>query len=134
MAQNQEQIEARLCDYIEGTLTDAERADIEKHLASNAQHRRLIEQLLKTRHLVRQLPRAKAPADVSETLQGQLERSILLGGGPADLPPSTLRIGAWSRWGMFAAAACLMIALGTTIYFVLRNPKPTFEMASMSKP
>ena len=134
MATNQEQIEARLCDYIEGTVTEAERADIEKHLAANPQHRRLIDQLLKTRHLIRQLPRAKAPADVSETLQGQLERSILLGANPEEHQASSLRIGAWSRWGTLAAAACLMIALAGTIYLVLRNPRQSFEIAVMTKP
>jgi anti-sigma factor RsiW len=130
MTQNQEQIEARLCDYVEGTLTDAERADIEKHLASNPQHRKLIGELLKTRDLVRKLPRAKAPQDVAETLQGQLERSVLLGSMPDELPASHLRIGFWSRFRAIAAMLILAAGLGSVVFFMLRNTRSP-ELATL---
>src|SRR2546423_1585398 len=130
MTQNQEQIEARLCDYVEGTLTDAERADIEKHLASNPQHRKLIGELLKTRDLVRKLPRAKAPTDVAETLQGQLERSVLLGAMPNDLPASHLRIGFFSRFRAIAAMLILASGLATVVFFMLRNTRSP-ELATL---
>ena len=45
MPQNQEQIEARLAAYIDGELDANERAEIEKHLENNPQHKQLIEEL-----------------------------------------------------------------------------------------
>jgi hypothetical protein len=131
MAQNQEQIEARLCEYVEGTLTDDQRAEIEKHLASNPQHRKLIGELLKTRDLVRQLPRATAPPDVSETLQGQLERSVLLGTMPDELEGSRLRIGFWSRMRAIAAVLLLAAGLGAAGFYVLRNARSPLELATL---
>jgi hypothetical protein len=131
MAQNQEQIEARLCDYLEGTLNETERTEIEKHLAGNPQHRKLMDELLKTRQMMRQLPRAKAPADVSETLQGQLERSVLLGVMPEETPPSGMRIGLWSRLGGIAAVLLLALGLGAATFYVLRNTRSRPELASL---
>src|SRR5438128_1671440 len=80
MAQNQEQIEARLAAYIDGELDATERAEIEKHLAANPQHKALIEELSGQRDLLKALPHEQAPPEIAETIQGQLERSVLLGG------------------------------------------------------
>ena len=52
MSQNQEIIEAKLCAYIDGDLDPEGRAEIEKHLEANPQHRRLLESLKATRDLV----------------------------------------------------------------------------------
>src|SRR5262245_14908279 len=128
MAANQEQIEARLCDYVEGTLTDAERADIEKHLAQNPQHRKLIAELMKTKDFVRRLPRVNAPTDVSETLQGQLERSVLLGSMPEEVAASGMRIGIGSRLRAIAAVLFLAIGLGTIMVYMLRNTRTLPEL------
>ena len=46
MSQNQEIIEAKLCAYIDGVLDADGRGEIEKHLKSNPQHRRLLPPLL----------------------------------------------------------------------------------------
>ena len=42
MSDSQENIEARLCDYIEGELDSAGRAEIEQHLDATPEHRELI--------------------------------------------------------------------------------------------
>ena len=42
---NTENIEAKLCAYVDGELDEAGRAEIEAHLAANVQHRQLIEEL-----------------------------------------------------------------------------------------
>ena len=39
---NTEQIEAKLCAYVDGELDAAGRAEIEQHLAANPQHRALV--------------------------------------------------------------------------------------------
>ena len=77
-----ENIEAMLCAYIEGDLDDAGRAQIEKHLQENPRHQKLIQELMTTRDLVRDLPRVKAPVDVGESVRGRVERSILLDDSP----------------------------------------------------
>ena len=46
MSQNQEIIESKLCAYIDGELDPEGRAEIERHLEANPQHRRLLESLL----------------------------------------------------------------------------------------
>src|SRR5262245_58072052 len=112
MAQNQEQIEARLCAYIDGELDAAERAEIEKHLASNPVHRKLIEELTGQRDLLKGLPREKAPAEISETLQSQLERSVLLGTPGEAMDEPILRINRWPQRGAIAAIIMLTAGLG----------------------
>src|SRR5215213_7222467 len=74
-----ENIEAKLAAYVDGELDEARRAEIERYLAGNPQHRKLIEELTVTRQYVRDLPRESAPADVADMLSQQLERAALLG-------------------------------------------------------
>src|SRR4051812_15318112 len=101
---NTENIEAKLCAYVDGELDAAGRAEIEAHLASNPQHRQLMAELNGQRGLLRGLPRAKAPDDLLETVQTQLERSVLLdpnagaGAGSTGEPHVAGRIGAWSQF------------------------------------
>ena len=54
---NTEQIEAKLCAYVDGELDAAGRAEIEAHLAANPQHRELLTELMAQRELLRELPR-----------------------------------------------------------------------------
>src|SRR5579863_7590337 len=121
MSQNQEIIEAKLCGYIDGELDAEGRVEIEKHLEANPQHRRLLESLKATRDLLRWLPREQAPPELSETLNGQLERSVLL-----DYEGDALRIRAWPR--VFAAAAIILLTagLGVAVFYALpRSQKPS---------
>lgn len=114
MSQNQEIIEAKLCAYIDGELDPEGRAEIEKHLEANPQHRRLLESLKATRDLVRWLPRESAPSELAETLNGQLERSVLL-----DYDGDSLRPRILPR--VFAAAAIVVLTAGlaAAVYFAL---------------
>src|SRR3954454_12878269 len=80
MAENVEEIEAKLAAYVDGELTPAERVEIETYLQTNPSHRSLLQDLVAHRDLLRKLPREKAPGDCTEGFQGQLERDILLGG------------------------------------------------------
>ena len=116
MSQNQEIIEAKLCGYIDNELDPQERVEIEKHLEANPQHRRLLESLKATRDLLKWLPRESAPPEVAETLNGQLERSVLLDEGTEALRP-----GIWPR--IFAAAAIILLTAGLGIAVYLTLPK-----------
>ncbi len=129
MPQNQEQIEARLCAYIDGELDTTESAEIEKHLEANPQHRQLIKELMAQRDLLHSLPREKAPPEIVETIQGQLERSVLLGspGDGGDI--QSMRISRWSHRGAIAAILLLAAGLGFLVYKVLPSNKPPAEFA-----
>src|SRR5580698_6426103 len=129
MPQNQEEIEAKLAAYIDGELDAAGRAEIEKHLQANPQHRTLISDLMQQRELVRSLPRTNAPAEISETLQGQLERSVLLGSGVDAGDDTSMRMSPWPHRGAIAAIVLLTAGLSFLVYKVLPSNKPSPELA-----
>lgn len=118
MESSKEKIEAQLCAYVDGELDDAQRAEIEQHLAANPQHQALIAELRAASGLLRDLPRVAAPIELNESLCGQLERSSLL--NPVDDHSDPLRSS--NRWPQFTAVAAVLIlavGLGLVIYFVL---------------
>jgi hypothetical protein len=126
MSEN-ENIEARLCSYVEGDLDPAGRADIEKYLLANPQYRPLIEELARTRGLLRKLPRESAPAELLETLSGQIERSALLGDDVGDVAGTrTNRLPHLAAW---AAVLVLTGGLAAVIYRVLPSNKAQSELA-----
>jgi len=119
---NSEDIEARLCAYIEGSLSPDEQAEIERHLAAHPQHRQMIHDLIRTRNLVGTLPRVNAPEDLCDGLQGQLERSMLLSGGltpthAASLNPRPRRL---SHLAIVGVVCLLSLGFGSVVYYVLR--------------
>jgi hypothetical protein len=120
---NTENIEAKLCAYVDGDLDAAGRAEIEAHLAANPQHRQLMTELMAQRDLIRDLPRVKAPEDLLESMHSQLERSVLLGQG-ANQADVAGRINRLPQ--VFAVAAVLLLAIGlmAVIYFVLPQNSP----------
>jgi hypothetical protein len=119
MSQSSEQIEAKLCAYLEGELDEEGRAEIEKHLAANPAHRKLLAEVARTRELVRALPRESAPGDLCETLQGQLERSVLLDDAPDAHSHTAMRIGRWRPILAMAAMVALASGLAAVVYFGL---------------
>jgi hypothetical protein len=129
MSESQENIEARLIAYLEGQMDLGDRAEIERHLAANPTHRKLLDELRRTREFVVALPKAKAPSELVDVLQGQLERSALLDDMSAD-EAGTLRIGRGSRWPQIisvAAVVLLAVGLGAIVYVALphESSRPT---------
>jgi hypothetical protein len=124
MSQNQEIIESKLCAYIDGELDPEGRAEIEKHLEANPQHRRLLESLRATRDLLRWLPREPAPAEIAETLNGQLERSVLLNYEGEQLGPSI-----WPKVFAAAAIVALTAGLGVAVYYALPKSQSPAQLA-----
>lgn len=114
MSQNQEIIEAKLCAYVDGELDPDGRAEIEKHLEANPQHRRLLESLRATRDLLKWLPREPAPPELAETLNGQLERSVLL-----DDDQETRQWHVFPRILAAAAIIVLTVGLAAAVFFAL---------------
>ncbi|HTL31247.1 MAG TPA: hypothetical protein VL282_18590, partial [Tepidisphaeraceae bacterium] len=118
-----ETTEAKLCAYVDGDLDAAGRAEIEKYLETNPQHRKLLEELKQTRDLMRALPRASAPPDIGETLHGQLERSLLLNDLDAEPAPDTMRISSGAQFRAIAAVLVLALGLGALVYYMLPSSK-----------
>ncbi len=118
MGHESESIEAKLAAYIDGELDAAGRADIERTLAATPRYRVLLEQLSRTRQLLQDLPRERAPADLMEGFTGQLERAALF--GDDDRPVVAGRIGRWMpRLAAAASIGLLAIGLGVIVYYVL---------------
>jgi len=126
---NSEDIEARLCDYIEGELSASDRADIERHLESHPRHREMIKALIQSRRLVGELPRAKAPGDMTELLQGQLERSMLLG-APTDSETRGMR--QVSRIAAMMVVLILSVGVGAGIYFMVHTASNAAHLPPMA--
>src|SRR6478735_4014254 len=118
MDSRKEKIEAQLCAYIEGELDDADRADIERHLQTNPQHKSLIAELRRHRDLLQTLPRATIPGDLNENLTGQLERSALLSDDD-ETAEAGVRINRWPQLTAVAAVIILAVGLGIVVYYVL---------------
>lgn len=118
-----ENIEAMLCAYIEGDLDAAGRAQIEKHLQEHPQHRKLIQELMAMRDLVRGLPRVKAPLDVGESLRGKVERSILLDDSPET---DRERIGG-NRWPQIFAIAAIFLLCASLCLVLYKALGPTLK-------
>src|SRR5882757_2037435 len=132
MAENVEEIEAKLAAYVDGELTPAERVEIETHLQNNPSHRELLQDLVLHRNLIRGLPREKAPGDCTEGFQGQLERDILLGGDELSKSRSRFRI-QYSPQLLSAAAIILVaVALGIIVYAVLPPHQSHPPLAQLS--
>lgn len=132
MGQSTEDIEAKLAAYVDGELDDAGRAEIEKHLAENPQHMKLVQDLIHGRELLRRLPRAKAPSEIFESIQGHLERRLLLDGSESEAAaggPS-----AWPRMMAIAAVVVMSATLALVIYSVLPSPTNTGELATAEQP
>jgi anti-sigma factor RsiW len=118
MAENQEQIESRLCGYVDETLDAAEKAEIEAHLEAHPQHRQLLAELRQMRAALQALPRESAPGEMSESFTGQLERSVLLDGLTHQGTEPRLRISRLPQLAAIAAIVVLAVGLAFVIYFV----------------
>ncbi len=121
MAENTEQIEAKLAAYVDGMLDDAERAQIEAHLKTNPQHRALLDDLITHRLLLRDLPKATAPAEVIERMEAHLERSGLLDDTPHEFAHPGRRESRWGRVAAIAAIVLLVLGLGGIVTYVTRT-------------
>jgi hypothetical protein len=129
MADEMQEIEARLAAYVDGTLPADQRAEIEAYLKANASHGRLIAELKSIKTAVATLPKEKAPAEVLDGLQAHLERHQLLEGVEESV--SSSRIQRWPQFGALAAVLMLAAGLGILVYAVLpkqKGPPPEFAI------
>lgn len=125
-----EDIEAKLAAYVDGEIDQAGRAEIEKHLASHAQHRQLIKELMAQRDLLRGMPREVAPLEVSESVNASLERAVLLGDVDGESDSGAMQIRPWSQFRAIAAILFFTASLAAVIYYLLPSPNHKPELAA----
>lgn len=123
MSSNTENTEAKLAAYIDGQLDPAERAQIEQYLQSNPEHRKLLADMIAQRDTLRSLPREKAPPDIYDAIQAQLERSVLLDDSAQSVAP-VIRHSRRSQLFGIAAILLLAVGLGGVLYFALPSTRP----------
>jgi hypothetical protein len=132
MSDGIEQIESRLAAYIDGELSESERAEIDRYLASNPAHQKLIQELKAHKQYLACLPRESAPAEVLDHLQSHLERQALLENVENDA--NMLRINRWPQWGAIAATLVLAVGLGVLVFSVLPGGFLNHENIAIAPP
>ncbi|HWB54345.1 MAG TPA: hypothetical protein VG722_09130, partial [Tepidisphaeraceae bacterium] len=122
-AENDDNIESRLCAYVDGLLDERQREEIEQYLDRYPEHRQLIDQLIQERASLRDLPRESAPPDVLAHFQGQVERSALLG-DLADTAADGRRPRRRFNWAAVAAVVLLAAGLSVIVWIALPPKRP----------
>lgn len=89
--------------YLDGELTEKERAEVERLLERDAEARRILAELRQTARLLGSLPKERLSAGAAEALNARMERESLLGDGATRSTG-----GAW--WKTPALAACIVVA------------------------
>ncbi|HRX83976.1 MAG TPA: zf-HC2 domain-containing protein [Phycisphaerae bacterium] len=107
-----------LSAYLDGEVTEAERARVEQLLASDAEARALYAALQEMAGAVRNLPTAQAPAEVLSTVTTRLERETLLAG--ADPEVTLARHRRPPVRATLAIAALLAVVIGGGLYVSLQ--------------
>jgi len=110
------ELESQLSAYIDGELTDTERAEVEAFLADDAQARQVLAELRATVAGLHSLPRAKTSGDLMADMRSRLERQALLGNAPTAgmTPPATTSFG--GRWIAAAAVIALAVVAGSVMW------------------
>ena len=135
MAENVEQIESQLAAYVDGELSGEEKLEIEKHLASNPGHRALISDLIAQKAMVQKLPSEPAPGDLTEGIQFQLEREVLLASDPLEeARRASMRINRLPQILSMAAVAVLTAGLGVVVYSILPPRHPVAKIEPTAVP
>jgi len=122
-----QEIQDNLSAYLDGELPSEEARRVEAHVEACPACRRLLRELSAVSGVLGAMPHESAPRGLSDDLQSQLERRVLLAGdddGEAGAQPDRrLAQERPSRWPRVAAiAACLMLAAGITALWYLPRP------------
>lgn len=124
-----------LSAYIDGELSEAERAEVEGWLAGEADARRLLDELRHAARLVGGLPRAAAPRGLSAEVTARLEREALLGESRAS-PSTTRLVPIWQRGLAIAASLALIVTASWLMWPELPKPpsdRPTIAVADAER-
>ena len=105
----------QLTAYLDGELSEGQRAEVEQLIARDPEAARLLDRLRQTARSVQSLPRVAAPADFAVHIADRLEREALLGVADAgsSLSHRPLR---WMRPLSLAAGFVLMVTAGWLLW------------------
>lgn len=130
MSLDRSQLESMLSAYLDGELTDAQRAEVEAFLTEDADARQLLDDLRATVAGLKALPRARASDEFADAFRAHLERRALLG---SESPRRTPRVSPPLSIGRrFAAAAVIVLAVTAgyvTWSFTRQPPQPPARFA-----
>lgn len=116
----------RLSAYLDGELSPAERAEIERWLERDAEARSLFNELRQVTSIVAALPRERAPTDMADAVVARCERAALLD-ETGFRPRRAVMAARWTR-PLALAASLLVVA---TIAWIGIPYWPKFERSVM---
>ena len=131
---NPDNLHEYLSAYLDDELTEAQRAELERLLATNASARAELEAVKKTVKLVSSLPRRRAPAHLLDDLTAQVERQLLVDDEAVSLPKRGYRRSVIS---LLASAALVTITVGGGLWVFFQigeqatQPRPFPQVAQM---
>ena len=96
----------QLSAYLDGELTESQRQEVERLLASDAEARKILDELRRTAEMLRALPRPRLTPAGASGLTARLERESLLGPSQGESHRSV------SWWRPVAIAAAVLIVCG----------------------
>jgi anti-sigma factor RsiW len=103
VSNNNLNVDELLSAYIDGELTDAERAQVEKRLAADPAARELVAELRGLSNTLRSLPHEKMPADMRPDVMNQIRDKHVV------LPRSEISLARRLMWPALAIAAALLL-------------------------
>lgn len=110
-----------LSAYLDGELPAEDARQVERHVEECAVCRDLLRELRSVADVLGEMPHESAPTGLTEELQSQIERRLLLARGSEDREPVSGADRALARerppvWPRVAAvAACLLLAVGVAV-------------------
>jgi len=125
-------IDELLSSFIDGELTDSQRADVERLIAYNPQVAQRLQQFQKIKMMVSSLPHVKSPREMVERIKASLAAEALSAEQPIYLDERKgMRQLLLRRVVAVAAMIALVAILGGVVYSIL-VPETAFERATMT--
>lgn len=121
-ADREKALKARLSAYLDGELSEEERAEVRAWVEQYADARALLDELRATVEVLGSLPRAEASGEMLEGLRSRLERRALLDELPEsageETPVPMFSVGRW------LSAAAVIALSGVALYFTWSSQEP----------
>ncbi len=71
---DEDEVIAKISDYLDGALADADKADVEQKLADDAEWQRVRDELVETRNALSGMQKARAPATFAQEVTSTIHK------------------------------------------------------------